>query len=66
LDVIREDAGGQLVELEVIGDTLAALALARAGLIGAVAPGFIGFYVAFYTLASAIKSFSLRAVGGNR
>jgi hypothetical protein len=45
----RESAGGQLPHFQVVGDALAAPALARTGLVGAVAPGFIGFNVTFHT-----------------
>jgi len=44
----REDTAGQLVTLQVIGDTFTALALPGAGLIGAGAFGFIGLNVAFH------------------
>jgi hypothetical protein len=46
--IIGEDAGGQLIELQVVGDTLAALALPGAGLIGAVALGFVVLDIAFH------------------
>jgi hypothetical protein len=46
--VEREDAGGQLVVFKVVGDTFTALALARAGLIGAGAISFVGFDIAFH------------------
>ena len=52
LYIIGEDAGGQLVKLEVVGDALTALALPGTGLVGAVTPGFIGFNIAFHTTSS--------------
>jgi len=48
LYIIGENAGRQLVILEVIGDALAALALSWTGLIGAVTPSFVGFNIAFH------------------
>jgi len=42
-----KDAGGQLVELEVVGDAIAALAFAGAGFISAGEPGFVGFNITF-------------------
>ena len=46
--IIREGAGGQLVEPEVIGDALAAPALSGAGFVGAVTFGFVCVYIAFH------------------
>jgi len=43
-----EGAGGKLVEFKVVGDALAALALAGAGLISAGAAGLVGFNLAFH------------------
>ena len=48
--IIWEDAGGQLVEFQVIGYTLAALAFSGAGFVGAVTVGFIGIYIAFHRI----------------
>jgi hypothetical protein len=56
--VEREDAGGQLVVFKVVGDTFTALALARAGLIGAGAISFVGFDVAFHGLNSNLRDSS--------
>jgi hypothetical protein len=44
----REDASGELVVFEVVGDAFAALTLARAGFIGAGAAGLVGFDIAFH------------------
>jgi hypothetical protein len=49
-----KDAGGELVVFEVVGDALAALALAGAGFIGAGAGGFVGFEVAFHKIDSLV------------
>jgi len=43
-----EHAGGKLVELEMVGDALTALAFSGARLIGAGAFGFIDFNLAFH------------------
>ena len=48
LHLRREAAGGQLVRLEVIADTITALALSGAGLIGAVAACLDGLNIAFH------------------
>jgi hypothetical protein len=55
LYIIGEDTGGQFVELKVIGNALAALALSGAGLIGAVTPGFIGFDITFHNITSSLE-----------
>jgi hypothetical protein len=44
----REDAGGKLVVLEVVGDAFAAFALAGAGFVGAGALGFVDLNLAFH------------------
>jgi len=43
-----KDTGRKLVILQVVSDTLAALTLSGAGLIGAVALGFIDLNLAFH------------------
>jgi hypothetical protein len=48
LYIIRENAGGQFVILEVVGDALTALTLSGTRLVGAVASGFISFDIAFH------------------
>jgi hypothetical protein len=47
-----EDAGGKLIILEVIGDAVAALALAGAGFVAAGASGLVGVQLAFHDLNS--------------
>ena len=44
----REDTGRKLVILQVVGNTVTALALSGAGLIGTVAPGFANINLAFH------------------
>jgi hypothetical protein len=46
--VWREDTGGKLIILQVVGNTVTALALSGAGFIGAVALGFVGINLAFH------------------
>jgi hypothetical protein len=46
--IIGEDAGRQLVKLQMIGDAFTALALSGARFIGAVALQLIGFNIAFH------------------
>ena len=43
-----KDTGREFIILQVIGDALTAFALSRAGLISAVAPGLVGFNIAFH------------------
>ena len=48
-NLVRKDTSRQLVILQVIGNTIAALALPGARLIGAIAPGGIHVNLAFHT-----------------
>jgi hypothetical protein len=48
LNLRWKDAGGQFVVLEMVGNTLTALAFPRAGLVGAVAFGLVGLNIAFH------------------
>jgi hypothetical protein len=50
LHIVGKDTGGKLIKIQVIGNTLTALALPGTGLIGAIADGFIGFNLAFHSL----------------
>ena len=43
-----EDAGGELIELQMVGDALAALTFSGARLIGAGAFGFVDFNLTFH------------------
>jgi len=43
-----EHAGGKLIELQMVGDAITALAFSGARLIGAGAFGFINFNLAFH------------------
>jgi hypothetical protein len=46
--VRREDTGGKLVELKVVGNAVAALAFSGTGLVGAGAFGFVDFNLTFH------------------
>jgi hypothetical protein len=51
LHLRREDAGGKLIRLQVVGDALAALAFSGARLISARAFGFININLAFHLVS---------------
>jgi hypothetical protein len=62
-DVGGEDAGGEFVVFEVVGDALTAFALAGAGFVGAGAAGFVGFEVTFHRINSLFFSLSVTLSG---
>jgi hypothetical protein len=51
LHLRREDAGGKLIRLKVVGDALAAFAFSGAWLVGARALGFININLAFHLVS---------------
>jgi hypothetical protein len=52
-----EDAGGKFVELQMVGNAVAAFTFSGARLVGAGALGFVGFNLAFHQLQTPLKNY---------